>query len=71
MFTNKYSTESLFPYADGYYAIFPKGLEKNRKVGKDEEIVLEALYRITYCRGSFMYWVKIPLAFPASHYSSA
>lgn len=41
MFTNKYSTESVFPYADGYYAIFPKGLEKNRKIGKGSIVVEE------------------------------
>lgn len=39
MFENKYRSESLFPYASGYYAIFPKGLEKNRKAGAGSLII--------------------------------
>ncbi len=33
-----YRTESLFSYADGYYAIFPPGQE-NRKVGKGSVVI--------------------------------
>ncbi len=39
MFTNKYNTESVFSYADGYYAIFPKGLKKIEKTAKDQSLL--------------------------------
>ncbi|MBQ7128889.1 MAG: hypothetical protein IJO19_02750 [Clostridia bacterium] len=35
-----YRTKPLFPYADGYYAIFPKGLE-NREVGEGSIVVAD------------------------------
>ena len=41
MFNNSYNTKPTFPYANGYYAIFPKGLEKNRKVGSGSLIIEE------------------------------
>ena len=41
-----YRTEPLFPYAEGYYAIFPRGLE-NRKVGSGS-IVIEKEYIIYF-----------------------
>ncbi|MGN0619204.1 MAG: hypothetical protein ACI4J7_09315 [Ruminiclostridium sp.] len=33
-----YRTTPLFPYADGYYSVFPRGIEK-RNVGKGSIIV--------------------------------
>lgn len=47
MYEDKYSTKPLFPYAHGYYAIFPRGLEKNREVGAGS-IVLEDEYIIYF-----------------------
>lgn len=41
-----YRSKPLFPYADGYYAIFPKGLE-NRDVGNGS-IVVESDYIIYF-----------------------
>lgn len=41
-----YRTESLFPYAEGYYAIFPRGLE-NKKIGSGS-IVIEEEYIIYF-----------------------
>lgn len=41
-----YSTEPLFPYAEGYYAIFPRGLE-NRKIGSGS-VVIEKEYIIYF-----------------------
>lgn len=41
MFENNYNSKPMFPYASGYYAIFPKGLEKNRKVGAGSLIIEE------------------------------
>ena len=41
-----YRTEPLFPYAEGYYAIFPRGLEK-RDVGNGS-IVTEKEYVIYF-----------------------
>ena len=35
-----YRTEPLFPYADGYYGIFPRGLE-NRGIGEGSIVVEE------------------------------
>lgn len=35
-----YRTEPLFPYATGYYGIFPKGFE-NREVGKGSIVVAD------------------------------
>lgn len=32
MFSDKYPEKSLFPYADGYYGFFPRGME-DREVG--------------------------------------
>lgn len=36
-----YRTKPLFPYAENYYMIFPKGMEKGRKVGKGSIVVEE------------------------------
>lgn len=47
MFTNQYSNELLFPYASDYCMVFPKGLEKNRKIGKGS-IVIEEDYIIYF-----------------------
>lgn len=33
MFSDKYSSESLFPYAEGYYGVFPIIME-GRDIGK-------------------------------------
>ncbi|MCI8604424.1 MAG: hypothetical protein HFE79_09830 [Ruminiclostridium sp.] len=41
-----YRTEPLFPYADGYYGIFPRGME-NRDIGKGS-IVIESEYIIYF-----------------------
>lgn len=41
-----YRTKPIFPYADGYYAIFPRGLE-NRDVGEGS-IVIEDEYIIYF-----------------------
>ena len=41
-----YRSEPLFPYADGYYMIFPRGLE-NREVGEGS-IVVEDEYVIYF-----------------------
>lgn len=41
-----YRTESLFPYADGYYGIFPRGQE-HRKVGNGS-VVIEDEYIIYF-----------------------
>ncbi len=41
-----YRTKSLFPYAEGYYAIFPRGLE-NREVGGGS-VVIEEEYIIYF-----------------------
>lgn len=41
-----YRTEPLFPYATGYYMVFPKGLE-NRGVGEGS-IVVEDEYVIYF-----------------------
>lgn len=35
MFSDKYSSESLFPYAEGYYyGILPRGVLEDRDIGK-------------------------------------
>ena len=47
MFANRYSSELLFPYAADFCMVFPKGLEKNRKVGKGS-IVIEEDYIISF-----------------------
>lgn len=41
-----YRTEPLFPYADGYYGIFPKSFE-NREIGEGS-IVVENEYVIYF-----------------------
>lgn len=46
MYSLKYNAKSPFPYADGYYAIFPKVLE-SRDVG-DGSIVVEDDYIIYF-----------------------
>lgn len=46
MYQNKYNSTPLFPYADGYYAILPKGLE-NREIGAGT-IVVEDDYIIYF-----------------------
>ena len=45
-----YRSETLFPYADGYYAIFPRGLE-DRDVGEGS-IVIEDEYIIYFKKGT-------------------
>ena len=46
MHKSKYNSTSLFPYAEGYYSIFPKGLE-NRDIGEGT-IVVEDDYIIYF-----------------------
>lgn len=41
-----YRTESLFPYADGYYGIFPRGQE-HREIGEGS-VVIEDDYIIYF-----------------------
>lgn len=38
-----YSTEPSFPYAEGYYAIFPRGLESG-KVGNGSIVIEKRIY---------------------------
>lgn len=45
MFSDNYSTEPLFSYANGYCSVFPKGLEKRFKVG-DGALIIEDDYII-------------------------
>ncbi len=47
MLKDGYNPKSLFPYASGYYAIFPKGLEKNREIGQGS-LVIEDDYLIYF-----------------------
>lgn len=47
MYTDKYSSRPLFPYASGFYMILPREIEKSRKVGKGS-IVVEDDYVIYF-----------------------
>ncbi|MBR6792621.1 MAG: hypothetical protein IKM49_05860 [Ruminococcus sp.] len=47
MYTDKYSSKPLFPYASGFYMILPRGIEKSRKVGEGS-IVIENDYVIYF-----------------------
>ena len=47
MYSDKYSVKSIFLYAEGYYAIFPRGIEINRNVGEGS-IVIENDYIIYF-----------------------
>lgn len=47
MFSDNYNVQPLFPYAHGYYAIFPKGLEKDREIGQGS-LVIEDDYLIYF-----------------------
>lgn len=60
-----YSTEPSFPYAEGYYAIFPRGLESG-KVGNGS-IVIEKEY-IIYFKANTPQEIKDRLAKDYANY---
>lgn len=39
MQTDFYTSNPLFSYADGYYGVFPRGIEKDHKIGKGSIVV--------------------------------
>lgn len=47
MYINPYTSKPLFPYADGMFMVFPRGIEKGRKVGEGS-IVIEDEYVIYF-----------------------